>query len=253
MNDVNRIKLAIFCDDVFGLNILDYIESKKIMIDIIVYNSNNIKIRDIILKKYKDIKIIESNKLYYKANIKIFNNFNIDIILLAWWPYIIKEPILSLPHKYIINMHPSYLPHGRGKHPYFWNIVEKTKFGVSLHIVNKNIDEGSIIARDVIDVGWEDNGFTLREKSRKKLFNLFKKNFFNIIKGKINFIKTSHKSRLHLSNEIEKKSKIFLEKKYKAKDLINLIRARSGFETGGAWFKDKNNKYEIKTIIRKKK
>ncbi len=253
MNDKNRIKLAIFCDDIFSLDILDFIVSKKITIDIIVCNSNNIKIKNLIFRKYKKIKTIGSNKLYNKENIKIFKKYNIDIILLAWWPYIIKEPILTLPNRYIINMHPSYLPYGRGKHPYFWNIIEKTKFGASLHIVNKNIDEGSIIAREVINVDWEDTGFTLREKSRESLFNLFKKNFSKIMKGKINFIKAPKKNRLHLSNEIENKSKIFLEKKYKAKDLIDLIRARSGFETGGAWFKDKDNKYEIMTIIRKKK
>ena len=105
-------------------------------------------------------------------------------------------------------MHPSFLPFGKGKHPYFWSIVENTKFGVSLHLVNDGIDSGKIIARDSIDINWEDNGYTLREKSRLKLFLLFKKNFSKIINDKITFINNSPNKRIHYSSELEEKSRI---------------------------------------------
>ena len=244
-----NIKLADFCDDDFGIKILEYIKSKKFSLDIIVYNSLNKKIKNDIKKKYKNSLIIGSDKIYQKKNISLFQKLNIDIIILAWWPHILKQPYLSLPNKYMINMHPSYLPYGKGKHPYFWSIIENTMFGVSLHVVNNKIDGGKIIARDLINIEWEDNGYTLREKSRIKLFLLFKKNFLNIVKGKITFIENSKNKRVHYSSELEEKSKINLNKKYKAKELLDLIRARSGFKDGASWFIDKKIKYNVKTII----
>jgi len=244
-----NIKLAVFCDDDFGMKILEYIKSKKINLDIIVYNILNKKIKSDLKKKYKDSLIIGSDKIYHKKSISYFQKLNIDIIILAWWPYILKQPYLSLPNKYTINMHPSFLPYGKGKHPYFWSIIENTKFGVSLHVVNNEIDSGKIIARDLINIEWVDNGYTLREKSRKKLFLLFKKNFLSIIEDKITFIKNSKNKRVHYSSEIEEKSKINLNKRYKAKELLDLIRARSGFKEGASWFIDKKIKYNVKTII----
>ena len=103
-------------------------------------------------------------------------------------------------------MHPSYLPNGRGKHPYFWSIIENTTFGVSLHLVNSEVDGGKIIARDTININWEENGYTLREKSRAKLLELFKNNFSKIIEDKFTFIKHLSNKKVHYSSELEEKS-----------------------------------------------
>ena len=40
-----------------------------------------------------------------------------DLGVLAWWPKIIKPPLLDFPKHGWINTHPSFLPCGRGKHP----------------------------------------------------------------------------------------------------------------------------------------
>src|SRR3989344_2884228 len=52
----------------------------------------------------------------------------IDLIILAWWPSIVKENSIGLVKVGWLNMHPSLLPFGRGKHPYYWTIVEETPF-----------------------------------------------------------------------------------------------------------------------------
>ena len=40
-----------------------------------------------------------------------------DLGLLAWWPHILKAPLLGATVHGFINTHPSLLPHNRGKHP----------------------------------------------------------------------------------------------------------------------------------------
>jgi methionyl-tRNA formyltransferase len=103
-----------------------------------------------LIKKYKnDIGVIVSigeNRIYEFAKSKeiptiIFEsetkllilleqlNLSFDLGILAWWPKIVKQPLLNLPEKGFINTHPSMLPHNRGKHYNFWALIEEAPFG----------------------------------------------------------------------------------------------------------------------------
>ena len=46
----------------------------------------------------------------------------------------------KIPKYETINLHPSYLPHFKGKDPNFWSILKDGPYGVSIHRVNKKID-----------------------------------------------------------------------------------------------------------------
>ena len=46
-------------------------------------------------------------------------------------------------------------------------------------------------------------------------------------------------------------SEIDLGKKYKAKDLLNLLRARTFSGKPSCWFRDEDNKYEVRIKIKK--
>ena len=43
-----------------------------------------------------------------------------------------------------INLHPSYLPYGRGKYPNIWAILKNEPFGASLCSLGAGIDNGGI-------------------------------------------------------------------------------------------------------------
>jgi methionyl-tRNA formyltransferase len=77
-----------------------------------------------------------------------------NIFLLAWWPLILKREFLALGQDVTLNLHPSLLPHARGKDPNFWTIVEECPFGVSIHHVTPDIDAGDIaFQREIPSVG----------------------------------------------------------------------------------------------------
>src|SRR5262249_30682810 len=88
-----------------------------------------------------------------------------DLGILAWWPNLIKNPLLTLPRLRFINTHPGFLPYARGRHYNFWTIVEQVPFGVSLHMVDEGIDSGDIVAQAQIPYSWEDTGGSLRGKA----------------------------------------------------------------------------------------
>src|SRR5580692_11156321 len=92
-----------------------------------------------------------------------------DLGLLAWWPKIIRAPLLSLPRRGFVNTHPSLLPYGRGKHYNFWSIVDRVPFGVSLHMVEEGIDSGDIVAQIELPYDWEDTGGSLYRKATEAM------------------------------------------------------------------------------------
>jgi methionyl-tRNA formyltransferase len=53
-------------------------------------------------------------------------SLNPNIVILAWWPHVLKQQFLSLGQLVTLNLHPSLLPHGRGKDPNFWAIPRST-------------------------------------------------------------------------------------------------------------------------------
>jgi methionyl-tRNA formyltransferase len=181
---------------------------------------------------------------------KALRNLNLDLIILAWWPYIIKNELIGLPRIGCLNFHPSYLPFNRGKHYNFWSIVEEVPFGVTIHWVTEDIDAGDIAFQKAINTSWEDTGETLYHAAQREIIRLFKINFPTIKQGRIPRIPQNlDQGSFHFAHEIEKASTINLEQKYKARQLLNLVRARTFPPYPGARFTDDARTYEIRIQI----
>lgn len=171
---------------------------------------------------------------------------------LVWWPYIVSESVLSLANNGFINTHPSFLPFNRGKHYNFWAIVEQAPFGVSLHMVEKGIDCGDIVAQFKIDYGWEDTGATLYAKAIDAMPKLFKYTYPSIREGRI--VRTPqelNRGSFHLARELDTASRFDLDAVYHARDFLNLLRARSFAGYPACSFVDEGNEYEVRVEIRK--
>lgn len=206
---------------------------------------------------FKYISLID-NVFFFENSEKLITDIKntkieIDYGVLAWWPYIISCEIISLAKNSFINTHPSLLPYNKGKNYNFWTLVEQVPFGVTLHLVEKSIDSGDIIAQKNIPYTWEDNGGTLYNKATSEMIDLFKNTYPYIRAG--TFIRKKQDINLgsfHLASELDQASVIDLEKTYKARDLLNLLRARTFPGYPGCWFEDNNIRYEIKIEITKK-
>ena len=176
-----------------------------------------------------------------------------DLGFLIWWPKILHKPLINIPAQGFINTHPSLLPYNRGKHYNFWSIVEECPFGVTLHMVDEGVDTGDIVAQEVIPYGWEDTGETLYLKAQAAIEALFKKIYPTI--RQLEFPRTKQNeahSSFHLASELTPKSQIDLDKSYLARDLINLLRARTFKGHPACCFTDEGDEYEIRVEIKRK-
>jgi len=177
----------------------------------------------------------------------------LDLGLLAWWPLILKAPLISATAHGFVNTHPSLLPHNRGKHYNFWTIVEQAPFGVSLHFVDGGIDSGDVIAQTPIPYGWEDTGGTLYAKATREMVQLFKKTYPSLRRLDLKRIPQDPSAgSFHTAKELETASRIDLEKSYRARDLLNLLRARTFPGYPGCTFADDHVEYEVAIEIKRK-
>ncbi|MDR0406538.1 MAG: hypothetical protein LBH38_00415, partial [Holosporales bacterium] len=57
---------------------------------------------------------------------------------------ILPEDVVA--DKKIINVHPGIIPSARGLDAFKWSIYEKIELGVTLHFIDKKVDEGEVIS-----------------------------------------------------------------------------------------------------------
>lgn len=173
--------------------------------------------------------------------------------LLAWWPKLVSSAVLALAKNGFLNTHPSLLPYNRGKHYNFWALVEQVPFGVTLHFVDTGIDSGDIVAQQVIPYGWEDTGETLYEKAASAMVELFKSNYPEIRLGKVSRTPQDlTQGSLHYAKEINPASAIDLDKAYTARDLLNLLRARTFAGHPACNFEEDGQTYEVRIDIKRR-
>lgn len=196
--------------------------------------------------------VFYSDRLYEDATLSALRNLDLDLIILAWWPYIIKSELIGIPRLGCLNFHPSYLPYNRGKHYNFWAIVEESPFGVSLHWITEGIDDGDIAFQTRIETSWEDTGASLFYKAQKEIVKLFADKLPEIMQGTIPRIPQKlDEGSFHFGKELEGASGIDLDASYTARHLLNILRARTFPPHPAAWFVDEGEKYEVRVEIKK--
>jgi len=176
-----------------------------------------------------------------------------DLGLLAWWPSIIREPLLSLPAHGLVNTHPSLLPHNRGKHYNFWALVEQCPFGVSLHLVDAGVDTGDVLFQLPIAVDWTDTGGSLYRKATAGMISLVKQ-CYPSLRG-LQFERQPQgreEGSFHRASELDAASRIDLDGTYRARDLFNLVRARTFPGHPACTFTDGPDTFEVRIDIKRK-
>ncbi len=70
---------------------------------------------------------------------------------------ILRQPLIDVFVHGIANLHPSYLPYGRGAHPNAWALANGEPAGVTLHLVDAGVDSGPILAQVAVVVTVTDD------------------------------------------------------------------------------------------------
>ena len=247
------MKIGVFAAEDVGLEVVRVFADRNHAISCLVLDhqgdaEHNATIRDLARCDH----VFEADRLNDDICFEEIRALGLDLVILAWWPYIIRERQFDLAERGFLNFHPSLLPYNRGKHYYFWNLVEGVPYGVTLHMIDEGIDSGVLAYQETVDTSWEDTGFTIRERGKAAILVLFKSVFARIAAGDI---PAGHQDldagTFHWGIELDGASQIDLDGTYRARDLLNILRGRSGFPAGGAWFVDEGKKFVMDLRIRR--
>lgn len=159
-----------------------------------------------------------------------------DIGISVLFGYILAPRLYNLFARGCINLHPSYLPYNRGAHPNVWSIVDDTQAGTTLHYIDSGIDTGETIARQEVRVEPIDTGKTLYWKLMEASLALFKETWPRVKAGDVGRIdRRGVIGTYHRSSDVENIDFIDPDRTYKARDLIDVIRARTFSPYRGAY------------------
>ncbi len=133
-------------------NILNHFKDSSICVKVIVTNNPLAGVIDI-AKNY-DIPLLIIDKNIFNNRIKFLEllaDFNLDLIVLAGFLWLIPAFLINKYKNQIINIHPALLPRYGGKGMYGMKVHRSVKesgdksTGITIHYVNEHYDEGNII------------------------------------------------------------------------------------------------------------
>jgi len=188
-------------------------------------------------------RIFDGSNLREKKTFQEIEALKADIGLSILFGYILSKDFIDIFKAGIVNLHPSYLPYNRGQYPNVWSIVEDTPAGVTLHYIDKGIDTGNVIAQQQVHVKWTDTGESLYKKLEHVSVKLFSENWPRIRREKEPRVSQSTVTgTYHSTEDVQKIDEINLDREYAARDLINIIRARTFPPYKGSYFWDGDKK-----------
>jgi methionyl-tRNA formyltransferase len=126
--------------------------------------------------RYEDINSRES--------IKVIKNMKPDIIFTIYYDQILEQEVIDIPTRHCINLHFGLSEEYRGCFPTTWVLINGEKeTGITLHIIDENIDSGNIIAQEKVSIDDFYTGESLYNELTLSGFELFVEYFDKIKDG----------------------------------------------------------------------
>jgi methionyl-tRNA formyltransferase len=160
-----------------------------------------------------------------------------DLGVSAMFGYILRPDFLDMMPAGCVNIHPALLPYNRGAFPNVWSIVEGTPAGVTLHYIDEGIDTGDIIAQHEVPVEPVDTGESLYHKLEQACVDLFKETWPLLRAGQAPRRSQPHQTgTYHRTHDVVRIDEIDLDRCYTARELIDVLRARTFPPYQGTYF-----------------
>ncbi len=94
----------------------------------------------------------------------LIDRLDIDLLVNAGTPRILKGPLLNATPWGVLNCHPGLMPNFRGCTCVEWALYEDAPVGVTVHRMTEGIDEGPVLAQQIVPVYIGDSYADLRTR-----------------------------------------------------------------------------------------
>lgn len=141
-----------------------------------------------------------------------------------------------------INIHPGLNPFNRGWFPQVFSILNKMPAGATIHIMDEDIDHGSILYQKEICIKDWDTSKDVYEKILDAEFELFSENISDILSGKYTSKPMGSVGNYNSIEDYRELLELDLGKEMKLGDAIDLLRALTHAPYKNAYFMTKDKK-----------
>lgn len=181
--------------------------------------------------------VFDGSRLREPATLEAIRTLQPDIGVSALFGYILRRKVLDLLPYGCINLHPALLPYNRGAYPNVWSIVEGTPAGGTIHYIDEGVDTGDIIRQREVPVEPTDTGATLYARLEEATLDLFFETWPLIRAGVAPRIPQPRgEGTTHRVRDVQRIDEIDLDRTYTARELIDILRARTFPPYRGAYF-----------------
>jgi methionyl-tRNA formyltransferase len=239
------VRILYLANNLVGLRVLEFLKGRgEEIAGLVVHPPGKQKCATDILAAsgLPENRIFHGETLGEARTLEAIAALGADIGVSVFFGYILRAPLLRMLPSGCINLHPALLPFNRGSYPNVWSIVDGTPAGVTLHYIDEGVDTGDIIAQREVAALPSDTGESLYRKLEEACVDLFQETWPAIRAGNPpRAPQPSEGGTTHRMKDVDRIDRIELDKSYPARELIDVIRARTFAGHRGAYF-EKNGK-----------
>ncbi len=233
------MRVFVFANNLIGWRVIEEVAKTDEIVGVAVHPRARSKYRDEIVEAsgVGADRVVDGSTLRTEATRDFVRELAPEVGVSALFGYVVPQEILDLLPAGCVNLHPAYLPYNRGAYPNVWGIVEGTGAGVTLHYMDATVDTGDIIARREVAIEPIDTGESLYARLERESVVLFRDEWPSIRTGRARRTRqepgdgTAHRVR-----DVTTIDEIDLDKTYTARELIDVLRARTFGSFPGAYF-----------------
>lgn len=239
------MRVIVFANNLIGWRVIEEVAKTDEIVGVVVHPRARSKYQDEIVEAagVEADRVVDGSTLRTETTRDAIRALAPEIGVSALFGYVVPQEILDVMPAGCVNLHPAYLPYNRGAYPNVWGIVERTGAGVTLHYMDATVDTGDIIARREVAIEPIDTGESLYGRLEQASIALFRDEWPSIRTGRATRTRqepadgTTHRVR-----DVARIDEIDLDKTYTARELIDVLRARTFGSYPGAYFMHEGRK-----------
>jgi len=139
-----------------------------------------------------------------------------------------------------INIHPGFNPYNRGWFPQVFSIINKLPIGVTIHIMDEEIDHGEIIVQEKMEIYSDDRSIDVYKRILNKEIELLERYIDDIISNRYTATQPLQEGNYNSIQDYHNICKIDLTQEVTMKEAIDYLRAMTHPPYENSYFIDEN-------------
>ncbi len=244
------MRIIFFGNNRVGLEVLNWLVAQgDEVVALVVHEAGRARFREDMVRStgLPLSRVFEGPALRDPATVEAIRALRPDIGASVFFGHIIRAEVISLFPSGILNLHPAYLPYNRGAFPNVWSIIDGTPAGVTFHYVDEGVDTGDIVARRDVPVLTTDTGMSLYARLEEACIRLFSESWPLVRDGRaVRTPQARAEGTHHRMSDVEKIDRIDPDRMYTARELIDVIRARTFPPYHGAYIEEDGSRVYLR-------